>query len=208
VAEAKGILVSFEGIDGAGKTTLIQALQDACPDLEFVYLREPGGTRISEKIREVLLDSANQDILECTEAFLYAAARAQVVEECIRPALKTGKIVLMDRYIDSTLAYQGYGRGLNLNFLRNLNDLCTNCLLPDITFLLDLTAGDAQKRKRDIAVDRLESEGEFFLDKVRSGYLELAHGAEERFVVLDAARPVAELVTAALEALQKRLISR
>jgi len=149
-------------------------------------IREPGGNIISEKIRELLLDVTNQGITSRTEALLYAAARSQVVEQVISPALKTGKIVLADRYMDSTIAYQGYGRGLELGFLQELNQLCTGGLKPDLTLLLDLTSEEAWHRRKKEIPDRLEKEGLAFQEKVRQGYLVLAEQEKERIKVLDA----------------------
>jgi len=149
-------------------------------------IREPGGNIISEKIRELLLDVTNQGITSRTEALLYAAARSQVVEQVISPALKTGKIVLADRYMDSTIAYQGYGRGLELAFLQELNQLCTGGLKPDLTLLLDLSSEEAWGRRKKEIPDRLEKEGLVFQEKVRKGYLSLAEQEKDRIKILDA----------------------
>ena len=203
----KGLLVSFEGIDGAGKTTLIKALEKSFPDQEILVLREPGGARLSEKIRELLLDTANRDMLERTEAFLYASARSQVVGECLRPALQAGKIVFLDRYIDSTIAYQGYGRGLDISFLTSLNDLASDQLMPDITFLLDLEPQVAQRRQGEKIADRLESEGREFTIRVRNGYLEIARQNPERIVVLDGKCPVEKLSALAAKEIIRRFMS-
>ncbi len=154
--------------------------------LEVLGIREPGGNIISEKIRELLLDAANQGITSRTEALLYAAARSQVVEEVINPALQAGIIVLADRYMDSTIAYQGYGRGLELCFLQELNRLCTGGLKPDLTLLLDLGSEEAWRRRKKEIPDRLEKEGLVFQEKVRRGYLSLAEQEKDRIKILDA----------------------
>jgi dTMP kinase len=149
-------------------------------------IREPGGNIISEKIRGLLLDTSNQGMTSRTEALLYAAARSQVVEEVISPALMAGQMVLADRYMDSTIAYQGYGRGLELGFLQQLNQLCTAGLKPDLTLLLDLSSEEAWQRRTKEIPDRLEKEGLVFQEKVRQGYLLLAEQEQERIKVLDA----------------------
>lgn len=182
----KGIFISFEGIDGCGKSSLIESLLSYLNKYKIVSLREPGGTNISEKIREMLLDVKNEAMVSRTEAFLYAAARSQVVEEVICPALAEGAIVLADRYLDSTLAYQGYGRGLDIQFLKELNRLCTGGLIPDLTLLLDLNPEASRKRKKKDIPDRLEKEGISFQNKVRAGYLDLARHSPGRIKVLDA----------------------
>ncbi|MEN6351632.1 MAG: dTMP kinase [Syntrophomonas sp.] len=182
----KGIFISFEGIDGCGKSSIIESLLSYLDKYKIVSLREPGGTHISEKIREMLLDVKNEAMVPRTEAFLYAAARSQVVEEIIRPALGEGAIVLADRYLDSTLAYQGYGRGLDIQFLKELNQLCTGGLMPDLTLLLDLNPEVGKKRKKKDIPDRLEKEGISFQNKVRAGYLDLARHEPYRIKVLDA----------------------
>ena len=175
--------------------------------LEVLGIREPGGNIISEKIRELLLDAANQGITSRTEALLYAAARSQVVEEVISPALQAGKIVLADRYMDSTIAYQGYGRGLELNFLHQLNQLCTGGLKPDLTMLLDLSSTEAWQRRKKDTPDRLEKEGISFQQKVREGYLNIAREEPQRIKVLDAAQDFDSVFRAAVERIERLLDS-
>ncbi|MCX5780307.1 MAG: dTMP kinase, partial [Firmicutes bacterium] len=132
--QTRGVFISLEGIDGCGKTTLKEMLLARLGEkYPVIGIREPGGTVISEKIRDMLLDVRNDGIIGKTEALLYAAARSQLVEEVIRPALTQGKIIIADRYLDSTIAYQGYGRGLELAFLEDLNRICTGGLKPDLT---------------------------------------------------------------------------
>ncbi|MBO4474076.1 MAG: dTMP kinase [Clostridiales bacterium] len=171
----RGLFVTFEGIDGCGKTTQIEMLSS---DLEkenipFVLIREPGGTDIGEKIRTILLDKANSRMNARTELLLYEAARAQIVEERIKPELSSGKVVICDRFFDSTVAYQGIARDLGLQAVDYLNHWSTAGLAPDITFLLDLDEETAYRRRhgRSDEEDRLEAEGLAFMKKVREGYL-------------------------------------
>jgi dTMP kinase len=173
--------------------------------LEVLSIREPGGNTISEKIRELLLDAANQRITPRTEALLYAAARSQVVEEVINPALMDGKIVVADRYMDSTIAYQGYGRGLDIKFLQELNQLCTGGLKPHLTLLLDLSSEEAWQRRKKETPDRLEKEGLAFQEKVRQGYLILAEQKKERIKVLDARQQPEKLLHQAMKCLDEIL---
>lgn len=185
----RGIFVSIEGIDGSGKTTLKQELIDHFSgQTEVLGIREPGGTDVSEKIRKILLDEENRSMLPRTEALLYAAARSQVVEELIRPALEAGKMVIADRYMDSTIAYQGYGRGLDFTFLSSLNQLCTGGLTPDLTLLLDLDTYIARSRLLHRRRDRLEGEGFVFQQRVRRGYLDLFAGQPDRIRLLEASQ--------------------
>ncbi len=194
--EYSGLFITFEGIDGSGKTTQLQALRRMIEQSgrEVLLVREPGGTMIGEKIRAILLDKENIVMSRETELLLYEAARSQIVREVILPALFEGKMVICDRFFDSSTAYQGYGRGLDLEDVSFLNRFATGGLEPDLTFLLDISAGDARERMngRDSADDRLEMEGLVFMKAVREGYLELAK-KNDRFVYLDAMRPAFEL---------------
>lgn len=199
----KGIFISFEGIDGCGKSTLKEAVAACLEKESVVEVREPGGTCISEKIRDLLLDGRNVAITAKTEALLYAAARSQLVDEMINPALAEGKTVLADRYIDSTIAYQGYGRGLSIDWVEQLNQLCTGGLKPDLTFLLDLDPREAQRRKREGSPDRLEKEGVLFQKKVREGYLKIAEAEPQRVKVLDACQDLASLLSEAIKHIYK-----
>jgi dTMP kinase len=190
--------VSFEGIDGCGKSTLLYDLAgwlevNAIP---FLKTREPGGTRLGERIREVLLDPSFKTMNEHAEVLLYSASRAQLVHEVIQPALSKGMWVLADRYIDATLAYQGFGRGLTLEPLRQMQDWGTGGLWPDLTILLDCEVEVAASRMkaRNEAEDRMEQESRLFHQRVKDGYLELAKSAPERFVVVDANRALTEVI--------------
>ena len=192
----KGLFITFEGIDGCGKTTQIEMLSK---DLEkagipYVLIREPGGTVIGEKIRTILLDKANSGMDERTELLLYEAARAQIVKERIIPELREGKVVICDRFYDSTVAYQGYARGLDLAEIDFLNRWSAAGIVPDITFLLDLDEKTAYQRRhgRSDEEDRLEAEGLLFMKKVRDGYLSRSR-EEPRFQVLSALQTPEEI---------------
>lgn len=205
----RGVLISFEGIDGVGKTTQLKKLTAYLQHAgyEVVTLREPGGTIISEKIRELLLDARNEGMNSVAEALLYSAARAQLVQETLNPLLDKGTIILADRFIDSTIAYQGYGRGLDINALHGLNRLATGGLDPDLTILLDLEAHLAKERQAGGVPDRLEKEGLQFQQRVREGYLQLAQECP-RIIVINAAvelDAVSENITSAVVAYLKGL---
>jgi len=192
--QTRGVFISLEGIDGSGKTTLKDNLLTLLAGKHHVMgIREPGGTVISEKIRDMLLDVGNDGIIGKTEALLYAAARSQVVEEVIRPALARGKIIIADRYMDSTIAYQGYGRGLDIEFLQDLNRLCTGGLKPDLTLLLDIDPLEGQNRRRRDLPDRLEKEGLDFQARIRAGYLHLWEQEPLRIKKLDASLTTDEI---------------
>lgn len=189
-----GTFVVFEGIDCSGKSTQLQLLLNYLSGRGYPVLstREPGGTKIGELLRQILLDPANGELQPKTEAFLYAAARAQHVAERIRPALDTGKVVLCDRFYHSTLAYQGWGRGIGHELLAGLNSLATGGLSPDLVILLDLPPEEALLRlsKKGHLVDRLESETLSFFRRVREGFLAQAREEDSRFRVYDARLPV------------------
>ena len=186
----KGLFVTFEGIDGCGKTTQIEKLSSELESsgIPYVLIREPGGTEIGEKIRTILLDKANSRMHARTELLLYEAARAQIVEERILPEIKEGKVVICDRFFDSTMAYQGFARGLGQEAVEMLNGFSTAGLSPDVTFLLDLDEMTAYERRhgRSDEEDRLEAEGLAFMRKVREGYLAISRN-NERIHVIDAA---------------------
>ncbi len=208
----QGFFISLEGIDGCGKTTLLTKLKTyfSAKGLALTTLREPGGTVVSEAIRRLLLDPGHSDMTASTEALLYAAARAQVRQEIIQPALERGDIVLADRYTDSTLAYQGYGRGLALSFLQTLNGLCTAGLKPDLTLLLDLDPLTAARRRnlRNEKKDRLEQEGLAFQQRIRAGYLAIARQEPERIICLSAEPQADAVFSQAILHIEKRLSRR
>lgn len=186
------MLISFEGVDGSGKSTQAALLAAAlrADGRSVVLTREPGGTSLGERVRSLLL--GGESMSPWAEAALFAAARAELVAEVVRPALERGDIVVCDRYVDSSLAYQGIARGLGLEAVLELNRLATGNLLPDRTFLLALPPEDALARSRG-APDRIEREGLAFLARVSAAYLELAGRFPERIVALDATLPEAEL---------------
>lgn len=187
--EDRGKLITFEGPDGAGKTTQIQLTERFLEEHGYpvVRIREPGGTRISEAIRQLLLDPSYKEMSAAAEALLYAAARAQLVDEVVLPALAAGKVVLCDRFVDSSLAYQGYGRSLDLEMLRMVNGFALNKLGAFRTILLDLPPEEGFRRSSGkIERDRLEQESLNFHQRVREGYRILAGNCPERIRVVDA----------------------
>src|SRR3954463_14627524 len=193
-------LVTIDGLDGAGKTTLAAGLAERLP--KAVLLREPGGVEASERVRALVKDPA-LTIGPRAETLLYAAARAQLVEERLAPELHAGRLVLLDRFVDSSLAYQGAGRELGVEQVAAINAFATGGLRPARTLLLriDPTAGRARQAGRGEAPDRLELAGEAFFARIAAAYDALAAAEPERFVVLDAARPPAGLVDEALTAI-------
>ena len=191
----KGIFISFEGIDGSGKSTQIELLYKyiVSKGYEVLLTREPGGTPISEKIRSIILDPENKEESGVTEALLYAAARAQLVSEKIKPALDAGQIVICDRFLDSSLAYQAYARGLG-DEVRIINEFAVQGTLPDLTFFLDIDPEESVKRQKLRGkLDRLELEGLAFQKKVYAGYKELLKLYPKRFRLIDAAGDAASI---------------
>jgi dTMP kinase len=186
----KGLFISFEGIDYCGKSTQIKLLASRLlrDGYGVMVVREPGGTEISEKIRGILLDPVHQQMAAETELFLYEAARSQLTRQVIIPGKSEGKIILCDRYFDSTTAYQGYGRGLDIPTISRTNLLASHGIMPDITFLFDLDAETAQARFSSIPMfkDRLEEEKIEFHRRVRGGYLKIAAAEPHRFKILPA----------------------
>ncbi|HEY1976553.1 MAG TPA: dTMP kinase [Candidatus Baltobacteraceae bacterium] len=195
------MFVTIEGIEGSGKSTLLAGLSERLRGRQLVVTREPGGTPLGDKIRSIFLDRAIA-IDALTEAMLVNAARSAHVIDVIAPALAGGKLVLCDRFVDSTLAYQGYGRGLDLPMLRELCAIATAGLEPDVTLLLDLPVAVSRERTRarHPELDRMESEDDGFHERVRHGFLELARGSN-RYLVLDATLDGATLIDRAAEAI-------
>jgi dTMP kinase len=192
------VLITVEGLDGAGKSTLIAELSKA---LDAVVLREPGGVEVSERIRSLLADPS-LEVDPRAEALLYAAARAQLVAERLRPLLEAGKTVLLDRFVDSSLAYQGAGRGLGVEEIRALNEFGTAGLRPDRTLLLRIDPAAGLARISDRPADRLEQEDGDFFRAIARAYDELAAAEPERIAVIDASQPPDRVLADALAALQ------
>ena len=185
---SKGLFITFEGIDGCGKSTQLNLLKDEFTKqgIEFIEVREPGGTAVGEKIRTILLDKANDSMTRMAELLLFEAARAQITEEVIIPALNKGVNVICDRFYDSTTAYQGYANKMGTDLTDFLNLKATNETYPDITILLDIDPQTAYARRAQRGEeDRIEKLGLTYQEAVRAGYLELAKG-EERIKVIDA----------------------
>lgn len=182
----KGCFITFEGADGCGKTTQSKLVQEYLENsgYEVIWTREPGAKGLGQNIRELLLHYDGEVAPMC-EAFLFLADRAQHIEHLIKPAVDEGKIVICDRHTDSTIAYQGYGRGEDIKQLKYLNSLATGDIKPDLTFVFDVSTEVAQKRVGD-EKDRMESAGLEFHKKVRQGYLEIAKQEPERVKVIDA----------------------
>lgn len=192
----RGLFITFEGIDGSGKSTQFNMLKEYLEQkgVDYIVVREPGGTTIGEKIREILLNKKNDKMVSRAELLLFEAARAQIVEEKIKPSLEAGTTVLCDRFFDSTIAYQGYARDLGLDRVMDLNMYATDGLEPDVTFLINVTPEEALRRRgvRGEADDRMEALGMGFQTKVANGYLEAAK-RYSRIKVIDGHRTPDEI---------------
>ena len=191
----RGTFISFEGIDGCGKSTQVKILIDRFIEegSECVLVREPGGTKISEDIRDILLSKRNLDLKSRTEALLMTASRAQLTNQKIIPALSAGKCVIADRFSDSTLAYQGGGRGLDLDYLISLNDFATNGTIPDITFNLDINPESAFNRSNYTEPDRIENAGIELQKKVRQHYKIIANRFPNRIFTIDGSNSISSI---------------
>ena len=206
---SKGFLVSLEGPEGAGKTSVLEALLPILEEkgVEVLTTREPGGVLIGEKIREVILDPSHTQIDAKTELLLYIASRRQHLVEKVLPALEAGKLVIMDRFIDSSVAYQGFGRGLDIEAIDWLNHFATDGLKPDLTlyFDIDVEEGLARiARSESREVNRLDLEGLDLHQRVRQGYLAILDKEPERFVKVDASQPLDKVVADSLAIIQER----
>jgi dTMP kinase len=204
----KGIFITIEGGDGSGKSTQIDMLMSYFNEHGFDVLltREPGGTPISEKIREVILDSNNMEMANMTEVLLYAAARAQHVAEFIKPNIEQGKVVICDRFVDSSVVYQGYARGVGIDAVETINSYATLGLLPDLTILLDLPPDLGLSRKKNQqALDRLELASDAFHIKVNEGYRLLAKRHQSRILTVDATNSIETIHQIVLEAIKPLL---
>ena len=200
------MFITFEGPDGSGKSTIIQKVYDYLIENNYdvIKTREPGGSPIAEKIRNLILDTENIKMGYRTEALLYAASRAQHVEETILPALNENKIVLCDRFLISSLAYQGVGRGLGIENVRNINDFAINGIFPDFVLFFDVDPITTLKRKSSLdTADRLEKEGNNFHERVYNGYKEILN-SEKNIEIIDANQSVEDVFSQCIEVLKRR----
>jgi dTMP kinase len=201
------MFITFEGPDGSGKTTQIKMLADYLESRGKVVLhtREPGGTVISEQIRQVILSKKNLEMQHETEALLFSAARAQIVSELIRPALAEGKIVLCDRYADSTMAYQGYGLGLDIDALRVITRFATGGLAPDLTLYIDVPVEVGLARRQQIETNRLDVKAADYHRRVREGFMQLVRAEPQRWVVIVGTQAIDDVQQEIRKELEKRL---
>jgi dTMP kinase len=209
----KGLFITFEGGEGCGKTTLIKALTTKLQEhgIEVMVTREPGGSVIAEEIRNVILDKKNTAMDPRTEALLYAASRRQHLKEIVMPALESGKIVISDRYLDSSLAYQGYARGIGIDEVYKINEFAIDGQMPDITFFLDLKPEEGLRRialHRSDEVNRLDLENISFHHKVYEAYQILLRKYPERILRIDASRTIEEESKEVLDILLKKINNR
>ena len=203
----KGKFVTLEGCEGVGKSKQLRMLEDylKAHGIKYYLTREPGGTTVSEKIRSILLDKANASMTDECEAMLYAAARIQLLREEVQPRLENGELVICDRYVDSSLAYQGYARGLGVEFIEKINHVALTEFAPDCTLFLDLTPEQAFKRKGGVdKTDRLELSGLEFHNAVYNGYKALSQRYSERFSVIDASGEKEQTHEKIIQALKKK----
>ncbi len=203
----RGKFITFEGCDGCGKSTQLKKLSDYLTEnkIEHIFTREPGGGNISEAIREILLNGKNTEMSDECEALLYAAARAQHISEKIEPALAAGKLVVCDRYVDSSFAYQAYARGLGEEFVSKINAFALDKYRPDLTVFIDLTPEEAFKRKHGADEnDRLEQAGMAFHKRVYEGYKAIAEKEPDRVYVVDGRQTPDQIFNEVLRALKKR----
>lgn len=207
-----GILISLEGPDGAGKTTVLKEILPEIKKMkrDIISTREPGGVRLAEEIRQLILDPKNTEIDSKTEMLLFAAARRLHMQEKMLPALKAGKVVIVDRFIDSSVAYQGYGRELGVEVVDWLNNFATDGLKPDLTLYFDIDTDVALDRimsNRADEVNRLDLERAEMHRKVRQGYLKMVEKEPQRFVTIDASQSVEKVVSDTIEAIKERFAS-
>ncbi|MBM7688452.1 thymidylate kinase [Enterococcus sp. AZ170] len=210
ISKVQGIFITIEGPDGAGKTSVLNELYprlDLAAERSIIKTREPGGIPIAEKIRQIILDPRNQEMDERTEALLYAAARRQHLMEKVLPALEEGKIVLCDRFVDSSLAYQGAGRRIGVEAIAAINEFAIEGTIPDFTIYLDVdsdTGLNRIKNHRTQQIDRLDSEGLEFHQRVRHEYLKLVEENPERITKIDARMGLVDVVEATFQAIVNR----
>lgn len=190
------MLITFEGIDGCGKSTQARLLAEQLQEegIETILVREPGGTELSEHIREILLTrSYSHPLSHAAELLLFAASRAQLIKEVIEPALDRNAVVICDRFTDSTIAYQGFGRGLPLSHIEHVNELAADELVPDMTFLMDVPIDLAVSRRKGMGDDRMESESRLFFTHVMQGYMHLAQKHPDRIHVIDGTQSIEDI---------------
>jgi dTMP kinase len=203
-----GVFITFEGPDGSGKTTQIKLLEKYLKEkgYDILITREPGGTNISEQIRNVILDKNNMEMDKITEALLYAASRAQHVAQIIKPALLEGKAIICDRFVDSSIVYQGIGRNLGIDFIKKINDMATAGTQPDITFLMKLSPELGLNRKfSSDECNRLDMEKLEFHNKVYEGYLKLESLYPQRIIGVDASKSIEELYKDIVKIVENKL---
>jgi dTMP kinase len=213
-----GLFISFEGLEGCGKTTQAKMLFDFLikQRIPSIYTKEPGGTKIGDKIRKILLDQKNDGMDYKTEMLLFLASRAENVRLIILPALEKGKVVISDRFYDSTTAYQGYGRGIDLKIIKNLNSLVVGKAIPDLTFILDIDPYEGLKRSTSFGNSRemrFEEEfinkkiigGKLFLERVRHGYCQLSQEEAERIKIIDANRSKEDIFEEIVEIVNRKI---
>ncbi|MDX1661737.1 MAG: dTMP kinase [Gemmatimonadota bacterium] len=205
-----GLLITFEGGEGSGKSTQLERLAGWLEEEghAVTMAREPGTTATGEAVRRILLETAPDDLVPQAEFALFLAARAQLAEEVVRPALEEGRVVLLDRYGDSSTAYQGYGRGLDPREIARLNRWATHGLEPDLTVLIDVAVEEGAARRGDREPDRLERLAPAFHERVRRGYRELARNHPDRFVVIPGERSIDEIQETIRERVRDRLSKR
>ena len=214
----KGLFITFEGLEGCGKTTQAKMLFDFLikQKIPSIYTKEPGGTKIGDKIRKILLDQKNDGMDYKTEMLLFLASRAENVRLIILPALEEGKVVISDRFYDSTTAYQGYGRGIDLKITKHLNNLVVGKAIPDLTFILDIDPYEGLRRSASFGNSRemrFEEEfinkkiigGKFFLERVRQGYYQLSHEETGRIKIIDANKSKEDIFEEIIKIVKRKL---
>ena len=204
--DMNGLLIVFEGPDGSGKTTVLEKVYNKLSNegYDIYKFREPGGTEISEKIREIILDNDNIKMSDRCEALLYAASRAQLIEEKLRPLLEKGSIILCDRFVLSSMLYQGIGRGLGVDEVKRINDFAIGEIKADLTLFLNIDYKTAIDRKRkNFVSDRLENEDDSFHKKTYEGYIELSKRFKDEIISIDANKSLDEVVDNCLDTIKK-----
>ena len=206
----RGSFITFEGIDSSGKSVQVKLLSDNLKreKIPHILVRDPGTTRISERIRQIVLDKNNKEMCRQSELFLFSAARAQMVSETILPNLEKGLTVICDRFYDSTTAYQGYGRDLDISIVRTINQFASLGREPDLTFYIDIEPSLALKRKYKTGseFDRIEKEKHDFIRKVREGYLQIAAGEPQRIIIVKGDNPIDSIALEIWKHVKKSLI--